>query len=149
MDCSASNGEKPAEVRGKLSFQNLQFYYPSRPEVKILNDVSFEVKNGETVALVGHSGCGKSTTISLLMRFYDPQQGCIVLDGRPINELNVEWLRSTIGIVSQEPIVFSGSIEDNLRMGKEDLTVEEMETACRMANAEEFIKKLPKVYEHY
>ena len=83
--------------------------------------------------------------ISLLMRFYDPLQGCITLDGRPIKDLNVEWLRSSIGIVSQEPVIFSGTIEDNLRMGKEDLTTEEMEAACRMANAEEFIKKLPKV----
>jgi ABC-type multidrug transport system fused ATPase/permease subunit len=79
------------------------------------------------------------------MRFYDPEQGQILLDGRPINDLNVEWLRNVVGIVSQEPVIFSGTIEENLRMGKEDLTIEEMENACRMANAEEFIKKLPKV----
>jgi ABC-type multidrug transport system fused ATPase/permease subunit len=79
------------------------------------------------------------------MRFYDPEQGQILLDGRPINDLNVEWLRNAVGIVSQEPVIFSGTIEENLRMGKEDLTTEEMENACRMANAEEFIKKLPKV----
>lgn len=79
------------------------------------------------------------------MRFYDPEQGQILLDGRSINDLNVEWLRNAVGIVSQEPVIFSGTIEENLRMGKEDLTIEEMENACRMANAEEFIKKLPKV----
>jgi ATP-binding cassette subfamily B (MDR/TAP) protein 1 len=81
----------------------------------------------------------------LLLRFYDPIMGCITLDGRPIKNLNVEWLRSSIGIVSQEPVIFAGTVEDNLRMGKEDLTGGEMEAACRKANAEEFIKKLPKV----
>lgn len=145
MDCASVSGLKPTEVKGQLSFQNLHFHYPSRPEMKILNGVSFDVPNGQTIALVGHSGCGKSTTISLLMRFYDPTQGMITLDGRPITELNVEWLRNTIGVVSQEPVIFAGTIEENLKMGKEDLTLEEMENACRMANAEEFIKKLPKV----
>ncbi|KAI6184939.1 Multidrug resistance protein pgp-3 [Aphelenchoides bicaudatus] len=146
MDCAASSGEKPKEVRGKLSFQNLHFYYPSRPEIKILNGVSFDVNNGQLL-LLATLVAANPLSISLLMRFYDPEQGCITLDGRPIKDLNVEWLRSTIGIVSQEPIVFSGTIEDNLRMGKEDLTVAEMESACRMANAEEFIKKLPKGYQ--
>ncbi|KAI6184938.1 Multidrug resistance protein pgp-3 [Aphelenchoides bicaudatus] len=147
MDCAASSGERPETVEGNLQFQNIHFNYPSRADIKVLEDVSFNVEAGQKIALVGHSGCGKSTSISLLMRFYDPEQGCITLDGRPIKDLNVEWLRSTIGIVSQEPIVFSGTIEDNLRMGKEDLTVAEMESACRMANAEEFIKKLPKGYQ--
>lgn len=80
------------------------------------------------------------------MRFYDPSEGRITLDGRPITSLNVEWLRSCIGIVSQEPAIFAGTVEENLRMGKEDLTPAEMQAACQMANAEEFIKKLPDGY---
>lgn len=114
--------------------------------VKILNDLSLTIPSGKTVALVGASGCGKSTTIQLIQRFYDPDRGRILLDGKDLKTLNVAWLRSHIGIVSQEPILFTGSIEENIRFGKSDATDDEVQRAAKMANAHEFIMDLPDVF---
>ena len=103
------------------------------------------IPSGKTVALCGSSGCGKSTSIQLIQRFYDPDQGEILLDGEKISSINLRWLRSQIGIVSQEPVLFYGSIEDNIRFGKQNATDEEIIAAAKMANAHEFIMKLPQV----
>lgn len=104
-----------------------------------------KIPAGKTVALCGASGCGKSTSIQLVQRFYDPEQGEILLDGQPLSSINLKWLRSKIGIVSQEPVLFFGSIEDNIRFGKPDATDEEVIAAAKMANAHDFIMKLPQV----
>uniref|UniRef100_A0A1I7SYH1 ABC-type xenobiotic transporter n=1 Tax=Caenorhabditis tropicalis TaxID=1561998 RepID=A0A1I7SYH1_9PELO len=146
INCTKKTGRRPEKINGKLNFDNVQFTYPTRPDVKVLKGVSFEVNPGETVALVGHSGCGKSTSIGLLMRFYNQCAGTIKLDGAPIEEYNIEWLRSTIGIVQQEPIIFLASVAENVRMGDNSITDTDIEEACRQANAHDFINKLSEGY---
>jgi len=103
------------------------------------------VKSGETVALVGNSGCGKSTILHLVQRLYDPSQGKVLLDGTDISQLNVGWLRSHIGVVGQEPILFGTTIRENIRYGRKDATQQEIEAAAQEANAHDFISKLPEV----
>ncbi|VDM49047.1 unnamed protein product [Toxocara canis] len=115
--------------------------------IKVLNCVSIDADPGETIALVGHSGCGKSTLFSLLLRYYDAVSGSIEVDGEEIKNLNLEWLRNTIGIVSQEPVLFQTTIAENLRLGREDITKSEMVEVCKIANAHEFIMDLPQGYE--
>ncbi|KAG7335905.1 hypothetical protein KOW79_000598 [Hemibagrus wyckioides] len=143
IDSSSKEGYKPDSVKGEIEFKNIHFSYPSRKDVKILQGVNLKVPKGKTIALVGASGCGKSTTIQLLQRFYDPDQGEVTLDGRDIRTLNVRWLRENIGIVSQEPVLFGTTIAENIRYGREDATDEDIERAVREANAYEFISKLP------
>ncbi|KAI6221651.1 Multidrug resistance protein pgp-3 [Aphelenchoides besseyi] len=147
LDCASVNGDKPSTCEGEITFENIHFRYPSRPDVKVLDGISFSVNRGQNVALVGSSGSGKSTLTGLLLRFYDPEKGTIKIDGKPVNTLNCEWLRRTIGVVSQNPVVFSGTVAQNLRLGRSDLTETEMREVCRLANAEEFIEKLPNGYE--
>ncbi|CBJ25073.1 P-GlycoProtein related [Caenorhabditis elegans] len=146
INCTKQEGRRPDKVNGKLVFDNIQFTYPTRPDVKILKGVSFEVNPGETIALVGHSGCGKSTSIGLLMRFYNQCAGSIKLDGIPIEDYNIQWLRSTIGIVQQEPIIFLATVAENVRMGDDSITDKDIENACRQANAHDFIGKLSEGY---
>uniref|UniRef100_A0A8C7LD30 ATP-binding cassette sub-family B member 5 n=1 Tax=Oncorhynchus kisutch TaxID=8019 RepID=A0A8C7LD30_ONCKI len=143
IDSSSKEGHKPDCVRGDIEFKNIHFSYPSRKDVKILQGVNLTVPRGKTIALVGASGCGKSTTIQLLQRFYDPDSGEITLDGRDIRTLNVKWLRENMGIVSQEPVLFGTTIAENIRYGREDATDEDIERAVREANAYDFISKLP------
>lgn len=143
IDSSSKEGHKPDSVRGNIEFKDIQFSYPSRKTVKILQGVNLTVPYGKTIALVGASGCGKSTTIQLLQRFYDPDAGQVTLDGQDIRTLNVKWLRENIGIVSQEPVLFGTTIAENIRYGREDATDEDIERAVREANAYEFISKLP------
>lgn len=147
IDCTKKTGLKPNRINGKISFENIHFTYPTRPEVKILKGVSFDVNPGETIALVGHSGCGKSTSIGLLMRFYDQEMGAIKLDDVPISDYNIEWLRSTIGIVQQEPIIFVATVAENVRMGDGNISMEDVKDACKMANAHEFIGHLSDGYD--
>ncbi|KAI6240398.1 CBR-PGP-3 protein [Aphelenchoides fujianensis] len=147
LDSASREGARPDGVEPSLKFANIRFSYPSRPDVPVLKGVSFEVNAGETIALVGSSGSGKSTLVQLLMRFFDPTEGQITFGDIPLEKINVEWLRNQIGLVSQEPCIFSGSVAENLRMGKEDLTEAEMIEACTQANAHEFICKLPEKYE--
>ncbi|CAI2356591.1 unnamed protein product [Caenorhabditis sp. 36 PRJEB53466] len=147
INCTSKEGKRPDKIQGKLTFDGIEFTYPTRPDLKILKGVSFEVNPGETVALVGHSGCGKSTSIGLLMRFYNQCAGSIKLDGIPIQEYNIQWLRSTIGIVQQEPIIFVATVAENIRMGDDSITDEDIEEACEMANAHEFITKLSDEYD--
>ncbi|XP_053483597.1 ATP-dependent translocase ABCB1 isoform X1 [Ictalurus furcatus] len=143
IDSSSKEGHKPDRVIGDIEFKNIHFSYPSRKDVKILQGMSLKVPHGKTIALVGASGCGKSTTIQLLQRFYDPDQGEVMLDGQDIRTLNVRWLRENMGIVSQEPVLFGNTIAENIRYGREDATDEDIERAVREANAYEFISKLP------
>lgn len=130
---------------GHVEFKDVAFRYPSRDEIQILKGLSITVKRGQTAALVGSSGCGKSTTVQLLQRFYDPEAGTVMVDGRDIRTLNIGWLRDHIGVVSQEPILFGTTIEENIRYGREGVTMEAIEEATKMANAYNFIQKLPLV----
>jgi ABC-type multidrug transport system fused ATPase/permease subunit len=114
--------------------------------LQVLQGLNLTVKSGETVALVGSSGCGKSTIMQLVQRLYDPAQGKVLLDGVDVAQLNVGWLRGHIGVVGQEPVLFATTIKENIRYGREDATLQEIEEAAREANAHDFISKLPEVY---
>lgn len=147
IDSSSLSGKVLSRTHGHISFSNVHFNYPSRPDVRVLKGVSFNVQPRQTVALVGASGSGKSTCIQLILRFFDPQKGSITLDGYRLQDLNVKWLRSQIGIVSQEPVLFAASIKDNIRYGRPDVTQEEIVLAAQQANAEEFILRLNDKYD--
>ena len=110
-----------------------------------MNGLSLRANKGQTVALVGASGCGKSTVVQLIQRFYDPLIGCVEIDGIDIRQLNVKWLRNQIGVVSQEPVLFAKSIAENIRYGRDDVTQEDIERAAADANAQGFISQLPDV----
>ncbi|XP_036210683.1 ATP-binding cassette sub-family B member 10, mitochondrial isoform X4 [Myotis myotis] len=132
--------------QGALEFKNVHFTYPARPEVPIFQDFSLSIPSGSVTALVGPSGSGKSTVVSLLLRLYDPLSGTISLDGRDIRQLNPVWLRSKIGTVSQEPVLFSCSIAENIAYGAEDpsaVTPEQVERVAEVANATAFIRSFP------
>ncbi|XP_040058489.2 bile salt export pump [Gasterosteus aculeatus] len=147
IDCFSEDGHKLDRVKGDIEFHNVTFYYPSRPEVKILNDLSMQVKAGETTAFVGPSGSGKSTTIQLIQRFYDPKEGMVTLDGHDIRTLNLQWLRSLIGIVEQEPALFATTIADNIQFGRPGVTMEDIVQAAKEANAYNFIMELPQKFD--
>lgn len=150
IDSSSSSGKRLKNIDGNIIIENVHFSYFSRSEVPVLRGISFEVTSGRTVALVGQSGCGKSTCIQLLQRFYDPTQGKITIDGHDIKEFNVSWLRENIGVVGQEPVLFSMSIRDNIRYGHpsyDDISQEEVELAAKQANAHDFIVSLPDSYD--
>uniref|UniRef100_A0AAX7UXY0 ABC-type xenobiotic transporter n=1 Tax=Astatotilapia calliptera TaxID=8154 RepID=A0AAX7UXY0_ASTCA len=143
IDSYSEAGYKPECIKGDIEFKNVHFSYPSRADIKVLNGLNLTVKRGQTFALVGSSGCGKSTTIQLLQRFYDPQEGNVFVDGHDLRSLNVRHLREMIGVVSQEPILFATTITENIRYGRTDVTQEEIEQAAKEANAYDFIMKLP------
>ncbi|KAF8390324.1 hypothetical protein HHK36_024849 [Tetracentron sinense] len=147
IDSDNMEGEILQNVSGEVVFKNIQFAYPSRPENTILRDFCLKVPPGKTVALVGGSGSGKSTVISLLQRFYDPLAGEILLDGIAIKKLQLKWLRSQMGLVSQEPALFATSIKENILFGKEDATMEEVVEAAKASNAHNFISLLPQGYD--
>ncbi|KAJ7957664.1 ABC transporter B family protein [Quillaja saponaria] len=134
-------------VRGEITFKDIEFSYPSRPDTPILQGLNLKVKAGKTVGLVGGSGSGKSTIISLLERFYDPVNGDILLDGCNIRRLKLKWLRSQMGLVNQEPILFATSIKENIMFGKEGAPIEDVIRAAKAANAHDFIIKLPDGYD--
>uniref|UniRef100_A0A8C0VWC0 Bile salt export pump n=1 Tax=Cyanistes caeruleus TaxID=156563 RepID=A0A8C0VWC0_CYACU len=137
------------KVRGEIEFHNVTFNYPSRPDVKILDNLNMVIKAGETTAFVGASGAGKSTTIQLIQRFYDPTAGMvsITLDGHDIRSLNIQWLRSQIGIVEQEPVLFATTIAENIRYGRDEATMEDIIKAAKQANAYNFIMDLPQKFD--
>ncbi|XP_035829100.1 ATP-dependent translocase ABCB1 isoform X2 [Aplysia californica] len=147
IDSSSDEGEKLSSVRGTIQFRNINFAYPSRPDVTVLDGMNLEALPGQTVALVGASGCGKSTTVQLLLRFYDPLKGQVFLDGKDIKDLNIKWLRRNIGLVSQEPVLFATTIAENIRYGREDVTMEEIIQAAKNANAYDFIMNLPQKFD--
>jgi len=137
---SAKSSKK---VQGNVVFRNVAFQYPTRPEVRVLKNINFEVKAGDKIALAGHSGAGKSTIIQLLMRFYDLEVGNIQIDGEPIKNWNLKQLRSNMGVVPQEVLLFGGSIRENIAYAKPNATEEEIISASKKANAWQFIKKFP------
>ncbi len=134
------------DIRPAITVENVRFVY-SRSEQPALYDVSFQVNPGETVAIVGRSGAGKSTIISLLLRFFEPQAGRICLDGHPISAYNLDTLRQMFAVVAQETYLFHGTVADNLRFARPDATQAELEDAARAANAHAFIRALPQEYE--
>ncbi len=134
-------------INGDIEFNNIQFAYPTRKDINVLNELSFQVKSGEKVALVGHSGAGKSTIIQLLLRFYNVDKGEIKVDDKNINKFNLSSFRKNIGIVPQEIILFGGSIKENIAYGKPDATDEEILEAAKKANAWLFIKDFPEKME--
>ncbi|XP_058380773.1 ATP-dependent translocase ABCB1-like [Diceros bicornis minor] len=147
IDSYSKNGHKPDNIKGNLEFRNVHFSYPSRKEVQILKGLNLKVQSGQTVALVGSSGCGKSTTVQLMQRLYDPTEGVVSIDGQDIRTINVRYLREITGVVSQEPVLFATTIAENIRYGRENVTVEEIEKAVKEANAYDFIMKLPNKFD--
>lgn len=133
----------PVTPEGRITFDHLSFFYPSRPGKAALHDFSLTVEPGQTVALVGSSGAGKTTLFQLLLRFYDPASGAITLDGIPIHQADPVELRSRIGLVPQEPVIFSANAWDNIRAGRPDATDAEVLAAAEAAAAREFLEKLP------
>ena len=137
---------RTARFRGDVSFDHVTFFYPSRPEVTVLKQLTFAVPAGKIVALVGPSGAGKSTIASLLLRFYDPQQGRILFDGKPAGDYGLHELRSQMALVPQEVLLFGGTIAENIAYGKPGATQAEIESAAKRANAHEFIAGFPEGY---
>jgi ABC-type multidrug transport system fused ATPase/permease subunit len=138
-----SSGVKKESFTGKITFEKIGFHYPTRPEVEVLKSLSFHVSPGEKVALAGHSGAGKSTIIQLLLRFYEPQKGEILVDDQPLSSWDLNSLRSHIGIVPQEVLLFGGSIRENISYAKPNASEEELIEAAKKANAWQFISKFP------
>jgi len=137
------------KVEGHIELQNIQFVYPARPDVVIFKNFNLTVRVGQTVAMVGQSGSGKSTIIGLIERFYDPVKGKVLIDGRDIKTLNLQSLRRHIGLVSQEPTLFAGTLSENIAYAKPDATEAEITEAAVAANAHNFISALPKGYETF
>ena len=137
----------PERVAGNLQLERLCFSYPSRPERYALEDLTLTINAGETLALVGPSGAGKSTLFDLLLRFYDPQHGQILLEGLPISQLDPQDLRRCFALVSQNPALFFGTVEDNIRYGNPQATDAQVEAAARIAHAHEFILQMPQGYQ--
>jgi ATP-binding cassette, subfamily B, bacterial len=132
-----------------LTFDAVDFSYPSRPQTLALKGLSGQVSKGQTVAVVGPSGAGKTTLFALLMRFHDPRQGQVLMDGVPVNQMDLHDLRDRIALVPQEPVIFSGTVMENIRYGKPSATEQEVTEAARAAFAEEFIAQLPQGYDTY
>ncbi|XP_020573475.1 ABC transporter B family member 21-like [Phalaenopsis equestris] len=147
IDAENTEGRTPEDIHGNIEFKNVCFSYPARPSEHIFKDLSLVIKSGTTVALVGESGSGKSTVISLIERFYDPQDGEVLIDNINLKEFQLKWIRRKISLVSQEPVLFTCSIRDNITYGKEDATIEEIKSAVELSNASSFINKLPQGFD--
>ncbi|KAK6162935.1 hypothetical protein DH2020_002776 [Rehmannia glutinosa] len=143
IDAYDTKGKILNDIRGDIELRDVCFSYPARPKEQIFNGFSLFIPSGTTAALVGQSGSGKSTVISLIERFYDPLAGEVLIDGIDLREFQIKWIRSKIGLVSQEPVLFTGSIKDNIAYGKDGATLEEIKEAAELANANDFIGKLP------
>jgi ABC-type multidrug transport system fused ATPase/permease subunit len=150
IDSNSTGGERLELINGHIEFKNVSFRYPHRPHLTVLKDLSITIKPGQFCAIVGPSGCGKSTTIGLLERFYDPDSGSILLDGKDISKLNVSNYRNLIGLVSQEPTLFAMSVKENIVFGCVVAPSEEdIVKAAKEANIHEFIMSLPDQYETF
>ncbi|XP_010271025.1 PREDICTED: ABC transporter B family member 11-like isoform X2 [Nelumbo nucifera] len=143
IDSYDTNGRTLDDLHGDIELRDVCFSYPARPDEQIFNGFSLFIPSGMTAALVGQSGSGKSTVISLIERFYDPQAGEVLIDGINLKEFQLRWIRKKIGLVSQEPVLFASSIKDNIAYGKDGATMEEIKAAAELANAAKFIDKLP------
>ncbi|HEV3242137.1 MAG TPA: ABC transporter transmembrane domain-containing protein [Methyloceanibacter sp.] len=137
----------PEPPRGEIAFRDVTFHYPSRPAISALNGVSFQVRSGERVAIVGPSGAGKTTVFALLLRFYDPQKGTVAVDGVPVNKADLHALRSRFAIVPQEPALFADTVAANIGYGVGEASRSEIEKAARAAFAHDFIVALPQGYD--
>uniref|UniRef100_A0A8B9JY71 ATP-binding cassette, sub-family B (MDR/TAP), member 5 n=1 Tax=Astyanax mexicanus TaxID=7994 RepID=A0A8B9JY71_ASTMX len=148
IDIYSEAGDKPINFKGDIEFRDVHFFYPTRPNIKILQGLNVSVRQGQTLALVGGSGCGKSTSIQLLERFYNPAGGQVFADGMDTRGLNLAWLRSQLGLVSQEPILFDCTITENIQYGDNSRVVsqEEVVEAAISANIHNFISDLPEKY---
>ncbi|GAB4834763.1 (ABC) transporter [Ancistrocladus abbreviatus] len=144
---SSKAGRKLSKVDGHIQFNDVSFSYPSRPEAMIFSKLCLNIPSGKIVALVGGSGSGKSTVISLIERFYEPLSGQILLDGADIQELDLKWMRQQIGVVNQEPALFATTIRENILYGKDDATLDEITRAAKLSEAITFINNLPERYE--
>lgn len=131
-----TKGTKVVSARGPIRFENVSFSYPTRPAVTIFRDLDFEIPQGRNVAIVGPSGGGKSTIASLLLRFYNPTHGRVLIGGKDISEMNAKSLRRKIGVVAQEPVLFSGTIAENISYGRPDATRADIIAAARKANCQ-------------
>jgi ATP-binding cassette subfamily B protein len=140
-------GQSLSEVQGSLAFSEVDFAYPSRPEIGVLTGVNLALSPGEVVALVGPSGGGKSTVAALISRLYDPTSGVLTLDGVDLRDLDPTWLREQVGVVAQEPVLFSASVAANIRYGNPEATDDEVVNAANIANAHSFIEGFPEGYE--
>lgn len=146
-DAPASMAGLPARLTGEVSFEEVGFRYPSRPEIAVLNDVTLTARPGERVALVGPSGAGKSTITALLLRFYDPEKGRLCFDGRDAREYPLAWLRGQLAIVPQDVLLFGGTIAENIAYGRPGADDAAIREAARLANADGFITAFPEGYE--
>lgn len=149
IDAYDTTGKILDDIHGDIELRDVHFSYPTRPDEQIFSGFSLSIPKGTTAALVGHSGSGKSTVISLIERFYDPQVGEVLIDGINLKDFQLKWIREKIGLVSQEPVLFSASIKDNIAYGKSGATREEIRAAVELANAAKFIDKLPKVLSSF
>ncbi|KAK6739284.1 hypothetical protein RB195_020996 [Necator americanus] len=143
---SYESGAQPA-ISGNVKLADVKFFYPARPDLNVINGLSLAAEHGESIALVGPSGCGKSTVVSLLQRFYEAQQGSVCIDDKKIDDINMCYLRSRVTLVGQEPVLFKGSILDNVMLGVDGCSREDAVAACHMANANKFIELLPEAYD--
>lgn len=147
IDAEDPKGIKLDCVQGEIKFESVQFAYPSRPDSLVLKDFDLEVPAGQTVALVGTSGSGKSTAIALVQRFYDANEGTVKIDGVDIKRLQLKWIRQKMGLVSQDHALFGTSVKENILFGKPDATMDEIYAAAMTANAHNFIRQLPEGYD--
>ncbi|CAO2203277.1 unnamed protein product [Urochloa humidicola] len=147
IDAYSTTGRKLEDIRGDIEFRDVYFSYPTRPDEQIFKGFSLTIPSGMTIALVGQSGSGKSTVISLIERFYDPQLGDVLIDGINLKEFQLRWIRSKIGLVSQEPVLFAASIKENIAYGKDNATDQEIRAAAELANAAKFIDKMPQGFD--
>ncbi|GJN32113.1 hypothetical protein PR202_gb20587 [Eleusine coracana subsp. coracana] len=147
IDAYSTTGRKADDIRGDIEFRDVYFSYPTRPDEQIFKGFSLTIPSGTTVALVGQSGSGKSTVISLIERFYDPLRGDVLIDGVNLKEFQLRWIRSKIGLVSQEPVLFAATIKENIAYGKDNATDQEIRAAAELANAAKFIDKMPQGFD--